>query len=163
MNIIIRQASIDDAEAAYQLIKELAAYENASEQVTLTLEQFIADGFGNKPTYFLNVAELTHDDGIKEIVGITLFFFAYSTWKGRIVYLEDLVVTQKYRRMGIGQLLLNQLVLFAQQHNAYQLRWHVLDWNEPAIKLYQKMGMELDPEWITCRLTKEQIEQYQPL
>ena len=161
MNIVIRKATKQDAPAAYALIKELAEFENAAEEVTLSLEQFAKDGFETEqPLFFLNVAELTKRNGETEIVGITLFYFIYSTWKGKIVYLDDLVVTQKYRRKGIGQLLLNALVQFAKAENANQLRWHVLDWNTPAIKLYEKLGMKLENEWITCKFGREQLDNF---
>ncbi|MGB1205863.1 MAG: GNAT family N-acetyltransferase [Chitinophagales bacterium] len=161
MKINIRKATKQDAKAAYRLIKELAKFENAVEEVTLSLEQFIKDGFEcEQPLFRLNVAELTKENGEKEIVGITLFYIIYSTWKGKIVYLDDLVVTQKYRRNGVGQLLLNALILFAKTENANQLRWHVLDWNTPAIKLYEKLGMKLENEWITCKLSQQQLASY---
>ena len=159
MNICIRKAERRDATAAYTLIKELAEFENAVEEVTLSLEQFTKDGFETEqPLFYLNVAELTKENGEREIVGITLFYFIYSTWKGKIVYLDDLVVTQKYRRKGVGKALLGELIRFAKAENANQLRWHVLDWNMPAIKLYEKLGMKLENEWITCKLSRKQLD-----
>ncbi len=153
MTINIRQAIKEDMEAVHALIRELALYENAAEQVSTTAETFAKDGFTDKPLFYVYVAEVANEstNNMPKIVGCALFFFAYSTWKGKIVYLDDLVVTQSYRRQGIGELLLRAVWAFARKHEARQVRWHVLDWNEPAIKFYKKLNVELDPEWITCR------------
>jgi len=162
MTITIRPAQKPDLPAAYALICELALFEKAPQEVTLTLEQFEKDGFGSHPLYFLNVAEITHpQSGKKEIAGMALFFFCYSTWKGKILYLDDVIVTEKHRSKGIGRLLINSVFTFAKQHGANQVRWHVLDWNTPAVAFYQKLGMKLEPEWITCKYTKDQILEFE--
>ena len=104
-----------------------------------------------------------HENGKKEIVGMALFYFMYSTWKGKILYLDDLIVTEPYRRLGVGQQLVDSLMEFAQETEVNQVRWHVLDWNEPAIRFYKKLGMRLEPEWITCKFDRRQILQYKKL
>lgn len=151
--IHIRKATPDDMQAVHQLIYELAVYEKEGDQVENTPEQMKKDGFGERPLFEIFVAE--HDDD--GIVGIAMFYFCYSSWKGKLCYLDDLVVTERYRRSGVGKMLFDTLAAYALEQDARQLRWHVMDWNEPAIKFYEKIEAELDPSWITCRLSKEQL------
>ena len=99
--------------------------------------------------------EIIKNDGI---VGIAFFYIAYSTWKGKMLYLDDLVITESWRRKGIGGLLLDKLLKYGHEKNVNQIRWHVLDWNEPAINMYRKIGVELDSEWIWCKMSRSQIE-----
>lgn len=153
MEVIIRKAEKKDAPGILNLIKELATYEKAREQVTNTVGMIEEDGFGNHHIFEAHIAEIN-----REIAGIAIYYIAYSTWKGKYVYLDDLVVTEKYRQYGIGKKLFDAVGQFAKSAGANQLRWHVLDWNEPAINFYRKYSASLDPEWITCKLTKEQIE-----
>ncbi|QQS29206.1 MAG: GNAT family N-acetyltransferase [Sphingobacteriales bacterium] len=160
MEITIRKAVKSDLAQAYRLICELALFEKAPDEVTLTLEQFEKDGFGENPLYFLEVAELVVPNGEKEIAGMALFFYSYSTWKGKILYLDDVIVTEKHRGKGIGKLLIDKVFKFAKEHEVKQVRWHVLDWNTPAINFYRQLGMSLEPEWITCKYSQSQIEQY---
>lgn len=138
-----------------ELIHELAIYEKAPDEVEITLEQLQQDGFGEKPVYEFFVAE---ENDL--IVGIALYYFRYSTWKGKAVYLEDLVVRESERGKGYGQLLLDAIIKEAKRTNSRQVRWQVLDWNEPAINFYKKLGADLDGEWINCTLNAEQIENY---
>lgn len=157
MSINIRPATIDDANAAYKLICELAEYEKAPQEVTVSCQQFTDDGFGTNPRYRLLVAEHSSPDQAPLIVGIAVFFDSYSTWKGKTIYLDDLIVTQTYRRYGIGKLLINALLDIARQEKANQVRWHVLNWNQPAIDFYQKMGVKMESEWITCKCEKSML------
>lgn len=157
MNILIRKAKESDLLAAYQLIKELALYENAAEEVVLSYEQFSKDFGMSHPIYKLHVAEVSDSTGNQIIAGISLFYFAYSTWKGKMVYLEDLVVSQTYRRQGIGEKLIESIFQFARDENANQVRWHVLDWNKPAIQFYEKLGVKMEEEWVTCKLEKDKL------
>lgn len=152
IEIKIRPAETSDLEAVYGLIKELARYENAPHEPTNSLTTFIEDGKGESPKFRVLVAE---DD--ETIVGIALYYLGYSTWKGAMMYLDDLVVLEKYRRHGVGKKLLLALQDKAREHQVNQLRWHVLDWNEPAIAFYNKMDASLDKSWITCKLEKEQL------
>lgn len=154
--IIIRKAIREDAAAAYGLIKELAEYEKAPQEVTVSLEEFTEDGFGAEPIYHLLVAETSETaENPKCIVGIALFYVAYSTWKGKMVYLDDLIVTEKHRKSGIGQQLIDAVFAFARTHGANQVRWHVLNWNEPAINFYKKMNTRLEDDWITCKFGRD--------
>ncbi|MGB1243011.1 MAG: GNAT family N-acetyltransferase [Chitinophagales bacterium] len=157
MKIITRKATKADLSAAHQLIYELAVYEKAAHEVVLTLEQFTKDFESSNPVYKLHVTEITPNNGKPTIVGIALFYFAYSTWKGKMVYLEDLVVSQAYRRQGIGEQLIESVFQFARDENANQVRWHVLDWNEPAIRFYEKLEVKMEEEWVTCKLEKDKL------
>ena len=157
MKLNIRKAVKEDLPAVFDLIKELAEYEKAPQEVILTLDELVEDGFGENPVYWLNVAEITEANQSKKIIGIALFYLAYSTWKGKIVYLDDLVVNANYRRYGIGQKLIDSIIAHARQIGAKQIRWQVLDWNEPAINFYRKIDAKLDDEWINCKIEYEKL------
>ncbi|GAB3202863.1 GNAT superfamily N-acetyltransferase [Pontibacter aydingkolensis] len=152
----IRKGIIDDLPQVLGLIKELAEYERAPLEVTNTLEEMRRDGFGENPIFKFFVAETAEN----EIVGIALYFTAYSTWKGKTLFLEDLVVTERLRRSGIGKKLFDAVAEEAKLTGAKRFRWQVLEWNEPAIAFYNKIGAELDGEWINCTMTEEQIQKY---
>ncbi|WPZ11286.1 GNAT family N-acetyltransferase [Roseivirga spongicola] len=151
----IRKGIKSDLPQVLELIQELADYEKAAHEVEITLIQLEEDGFGENPVYEFFVAE-----NESEIVGIALYYFRYSTWKGKAVYLEDLVVKGSERGKGYGQLLLDAIIKEAKRTNSKQVRWQVLDWNEPAIEFYKKLGADLDGEWINCTLTSQQIQSY---
>nr|WP_233150313.1 GNAT family N-acetyltransferase [Pontibacter sp. BT310] len=138
-----------------QLIQELAEYEKAPNEVTNTLEDMQRDGFGERPIFEFFVAE-----DQEAIVGIALYYTAYSTWKGRTIYLEDLVVTERLRRSGIGKKLFDVVAEEAKRLGAKRFRWQVLEWNEPAITFYKKIGADLDGEWMNCTMTEQQIQDY---
>lgn len=155
MNINIRKATSEDLSAIYGLIKELALFEKEPNEPTVSLEQFSKD-FGQ--LFQCLVAEKE-----QEVVGIALYFFGYSTWKGKLLYLDDLVVKEKYRQNKIGSQLFNHLMQIAKAENAGQVRWQVLDWNEPAIKMYKKINADFYTDWWTCKLEKDKIENYKDL
>ena len=113
------------------------------------------DGFGGQPIFEFYVADAAEEG----IVGIALYYTAYSTWKGKMLFLEDIVVTERVRRQGIGRLLFNAVVKAAQAGNYKRMKWQVLNWNEPAINFYRSIGANLDGEWINCNLTQEQLQQ----
>ena len=152
----IRKGTSEDVPAAYRLIKELALYEKAPEQVTITLEELVADGFGENPIYGLFVAEVD-----TEVIGIALYYEKYSTWQGRCIYLEDIVVTESERGKGIGHQLFQAVIGVAKERNSARMEWQVLDWNEPAINFYKKYNANLDGEWLNGKLTREQIQAYE--
>lgn len=152
MSAHIRIATKQDLPHVYGLIKELAVYENAPHEPTVSLEEFVEDGSGSNPRYRVIIAEKDHD-----ILGIALYYLGYSTWKGNMMYLDDLVVKESHRRFGIGKLLFQALIAAAREHGVNQLRWHVLNWNEPAINFYQQINASLDSEWITCKLEKDKL------
>jgi len=151
----IRKGKKEDLSQVLELIEELAEYEKASHEVEITLSQLEEDGFGENPVYEFFLAEAEN-----QVVGMALFYFRYSTWKGKAVYLEDLVVRESARGKGYGQMLLDAIVAEAKRTNSKQVRWQVLDWNEPAINFYKKLGADLDEEWVNCTLNAEQIENY---
>jgi GNAT superfamily N-acetyltransferase len=153
--IQIRKGTIDDLPQVLQLIQELAEYEKAPNEVTNTLEDMQRDGFGEHPIFEFFVAE-----DQEAIVGIALYYTAYSTWKGRTIYLEDLVVTERLRRSGIGKKLFDVVAEEAKRLGAKRFRWQVLEWNEPAIAFYKKIGADLDGEWMNCTMTEQQIQEY---
>lgn len=155
MEVEIRKGHRDDLPQVYALIKELAEFERAPQEVTNTLEDMELDGFGENPIFRFFVAESE-----AAIVGIALYYIGYSTWKGKMLFLEDLVVTEKLRRAGIGRKLFKAVAQEAKKTRAKRFKWQVLEWNEPAIAFYKKIGANLDGEWINCNMTEEQIQQY---
>ncbi len=130
-----------------ELVLELAEYEKAPHEVTNTLEMMERDGFGPQPVYGFFVAEFEN-----EIIGISIYYFRYSTWKGKRLYLEDIIVTNKYRGKGVGKLLFEETIEKARQEECTGLMWQVLEWNQPAIEFYKKYQTKLDGEWINCHL-----------
>ncbi len=152
-HIRIREGRKEDLPQVLALIQELALYEKAPDEVENTLEMMVEDGFGENPIYGFYVAE---KEG--EVVGLALYYYRYSTWKGKCLYLEDLVVTEPYRRYGIGKRLFNVIVEKAKAVHASRINWQVLEWNELAIRFYKSLNASLDSEWVNCSLTKEQID-----
>ena len=153
----LRRGQESDLPRVLALIQELAVYEREPDAVTNTLAMMRHDGFGPAPIFGFFVLESS-----AEIIGLALFYTAYSTWKGRMLYLEDLVVTEAARRGGYGRLLFDAVVAEAQRTGAQRMKWQVLDWNEPAINFYQKLGATLDPEWLNGNLSAEQLAAYVP-
>ena len=149
---MIREGRPGDVPGALELVKELAEYERAPLEVTNTVEEMLADGFGEKPIYGLFVAERE-----SVIVGIAIHYVRYSTWKGKMLFLEDIVVKESLRGQGIGKLLFEKCVELAIEKNYPGMIWQVLDWNEPAIQFYKKYNASLDPEWLNGKLTREQM------
>lgn len=141
-NMIIREARREDCAALLELVRELAVYEKAPDEVTVTLEHFEESGFGPNPVWKAFVAE----DGDK-IVGFALYYIRYSTWKGCRMYLEDLLVTESYRGQGIGRLLFDKLIAEAKEKKFSGMVWQVLEWNEPGINFYKKYDAKFDPGW----------------
>jgi ribosomal protein S18 acetylase RimI-like enzyme len=144
-----------------QLVRELAEYENAPEQVTVSLEHFIESGFGPNPVWWAFVAtsprpapkgEGEDETGGEYIAGFALYYIRYSTWKGQRLYLEDILVTNSMRGRGIGKLLFDRLIEEAKAKQLSAVVWQVLEWNEPAINFYKKYDTVFDAEWINCRL-----------
>jgi len=157
MGFIIRQGNENDIKGMFRLIKELAEFERAPEAVVNTEQQLLLDGFGPNSIYKVFVAE---DEATHEVVGMALYYTAFSTWKGQIFYLDDLVVTEKYRRFGLGRKLIHEVLNAAHQAGVNQIRWQVLDWNTPAVEFYKSLGVNLEPEWVNCTMTKEQLSTY---
>lgn len=157
MNIIIRKGTAQDIPGMFRLVKELAEFERAPEAVVNTEAQLLLDGFGDNSIYKVFVAE---DTATQQVVGMALYYTAFSTWKGQIFYLDDLVVTEAYRRYGLGRKLIHEVLKAAHLAGTNQIRWQVLDWNTPAVEFYKSLGATLEEEWINCSMNKEQLEAY---
>lgn len=152
MNFTLRKANKEDCTAMMKLVHELATYEKAPQEVTVTMDEFVDAGFGLKPIWEAFVAEIDH-----EIVGFALYYVRYSTWKGRSLYLEDFIVTEKLRGNKIGKALFERVIQEAKEKNYLSMVWQVLDWNEPALNFYQKYNSGLEKGWLNASLTKEQL------
>lgn len=143
----IRKAKKEDCPRILELVHELALYEKAPEEVTVTLEEMEDAGFGKNPVWEAYVAEV---EGV--IQGIALYYVRYSTWKGRRIYLEDLIVTEEMRGKGIGKLLFDKVVEEMKVKNYSGMVWQVLEWNSPAIAFYKKYNANFDPEWVNVTI-----------
>jgi GNAT superfamily N-acetyltransferase len=158
MKITIREGIKEDLPAVLRLIKELADFENARDQVTITLEDLEKDGFGYRPWFWFLVAEKDN-----EIVGLSFYWIRYSTWKGKFLFLEDFVIKEEYKRQGIGSKLFEETIKICKEHNLNGMIWQVLDWNSPAIDFYKKYDAEISSDWLNGKLTKKQIEKMNEL
>jgi ribosomal protein S18 acetylase RimI-like enzyme len=154
MEIIIRKAEARDVPRMLDLVRELAVFERAPEEVTVTLEHMRDAGFGSDPVWVGWVAEL---EGT--IVGMAVCYERYSTWKGRRLYLEDIIVTEGARGHRIGDRLFRQCAAYAVEKDYSGMLWQVLDWNTDAIRFYERFGAAMDPQWINGSLGKEQLKQ----
>jgi GNAT superfamily N-acetyltransferase len=146
-SIHIRKAVAADCPRLLELVQELAEYEKAPQEVTVTLEHFVESGFGTNPVWWAFVAEV---DG--KVQGFALYYIRYSTWKGQRMYLEDILVTESMRGKGLGKLLFDQLIVEAKERKLNGIVWQVLEWNEPAIQFYKKYDAAFDPEWVNCSI-----------
>ena len=153
MQFIVRKGNKADLPAVLELIKELAAYEKAPLEVTLTVQELERDGFGEKPVYSLFVAESRG-----EIIGMALYYLKYSTWKGTCIFLEDIIVNEQYRGHKVGLKLFEAIVRVSKEMNVPRMEWQVLDWNRLAIDFYERLGARQMKEWFSYRLLKEEME-----
>ena len=145
--INIRPAVADDCPAMLELIKELAVFERAPDEVTVSPEHFRESGFGNSPVWWAWVAEA---EGV--VVGFALYYVRYSTWKGQRMYLEDIIVNEPWRGKGIGRQLMDKLIEVAREKKFTGMMWQVLDWNEPAINFYKRYNARFDAEWVNVSI-----------
>ena len=155
MDIKIRNVKKEDMKRVHELIMELALYEKLPKEVDLTIDDLINDGFGEKKLFNCFVAEVN-----SKVEGMAIIYNRYSTWKGRTIHLEDLIVTKKMRNNGIGALLLDKVILFGKQMGVKRISWEVIDWNTKAIKFYERKGAKLIPDWNIIHLNEEAIKSY---
>ncbi|TMI96929.1 MAG: GNAT family N-acetyltransferase [Bacteroidetes bacterium] len=153
MKINIRRAVKEDCPRLLELVQELATYERAPNEVTVTLEHFTESGFRERPVWWAFVAASPNPSGGGEqIHGFALYYIRYSTWKGQAMYLEDILITNEMRGKGIGKLLFDRLIEEAREKKFNRIIWQVLDWNEPAIDFYKKYNAEFDSGWLNCSI-----------
>jgi len=141
--------------AVLRLIQELALFEKEPEAVKITVDDLKRDGFGERSLFEVIVAEV---EG--EIAGMALYYYCYSTWKGKMLHLEDIVVDEQYRRKSVGKALFDAIMLRAQKNAVKHIRFQVLNWNEQAIKFYEKYNVTFDDGWLTCKVYDHQIEEF---
>ncbi len=154
-SLVVRLATSEDMPAVHALIVELAIYERAGDEVETTVDQLTQDGFGPNAIFELFVAEW---EGV--LVGMALWYTKYSTWKGKCGYLEDLVVRDSHRGKGIGQSLFEAVARECAERNFGRMEWQVLEWNEPAIGFYKKLGGTLDAEWLNGKFTRSGLQRF---
>lgn len=149
----IRKGKKTDMPAVLSLIQELAVFEKEQDAVVVTIADLERDGFGEKPLFHTFVAELND-----EIIGMALYYYRYSTWKGKTIHLEDLIVKEAHRGTGAGLALYTEIIKQGKKDNVRRLEWNVLDWNEPAIRFYEKSGAKVLEDWRVVQMNEEGIE-----
>jgi len=155
MSILIRKAEKNDMPAVLGLIKELAIYEKEPDAVKITSETLIEEGLGKHPLFTCFVAEAED-----KIVGIALTYFVFSTWRGRTLHLEDLIVTEQMRGKGVGMALYKRVMEFGKEQEVAQVKWIVLDWNTPAIDFYEKTGAVMHKDWYIVAMNDEKLDAF---
>lgn len=153
MNVLVRKGKKEDLPIVIELIRELAAFERMPGEVEVTLDEMEKWGFGEEKVFDFFVLEKD-----SKIVAMALYYFKYSTWKGKCLFLEDIIVTESERKKGFGKLLFNAVVKVAQEEKVKRMEWQVLEWNEAAIRFYKRYMSYFDEEWINCKLTFKQIQ-----
>ena len=151
----IRKGNPEDMEAVLGLIKELAVFEKEPDAVLITVEDLIRDGFGQNPLFHVFVAEIEN-----EIVGIAFYYYRYSTWKGKTIHLEDLVVKEKMRGSGVGFALYSEIIKQGKKDKVRRIDWHVLDWNTSAIDFYEKSGAKVLKDWYLTQMDEAGINYF---
>jgi len=155
MSFVIRECTKTDLKHVLNLVKELATFEKEPDAVEITIEDLERDGFNNNPMFKIYIAENEN-----EIVGMALFYYRYSTWKGKTIHLEDLIVKQNMRGKGIGRALYDKVLSFAFKNNLKRVEWVVLDWNTNAINFYVQSGAKILEDWKTVQMDEVGLKNY---
>lgn len=155
MSFTIRFSTEKDMAAVHRLITELAVYENEPEAVEISVEDLERDGFSKNPRFKIFVAE----EG-NEIIGMALFYERYSTWKGKAIHLEDLIVTQSKRKLGVGKALYTELMRYGYENGYKRIAWEVLDWNKNAIDFYESTGAGILDGWQVVHMREENLKKF---
>lgn len=155
MSFIIRKAEKKDIQSVLDLIIELAVFEKEPDAVEITVEDLLRDGFSEQPKFQLYVAEES-----EQVIGIALFYERYSTWKGKTIHLEDLIVTQSKRKLGVGKALYSAVLQYAHEHGFNRVAWEVLDWNTNAIEFYKSTGATYLSDWSVVQMNKENLKKF---
>jgi GNAT superfamily N-acetyltransferase len=153
--MIIRKAQKEDMKAVLELIQELATFEKEPQAVEITVNDLVRDGFCENPLFHCFVAELEN-----EIVGMALYYYRYSTWKGKTIHLEDLIVKEKMRGSGLGFALYSKIIEQGKTDNVRRIEWAVLDWNTPAIEFYNKSGAKVFEDWRIAQMNEQGISSF---
>ncbi|OOG63784.1 GNAT family N-acetyltransferase [Flavobacterium sp. A45] len=151
----IRKGKKEDMHGVLALIQELAVFEKEPDAVLITEEDLVRDGFGTNPLFQVFVAEVEN-----EIVGIALYYYRYSTWKGKTIHLEDLVVKDSMRGTGLGYALYSEIIKQGKQDQVRRIEWNVLDWNTPAIDFYEKSGAKILDDWRVVQMAENDINYF---
>ena len=160
----IRKGNPDDMQAVLDLIQELADLENEPDAVLVTVDDLLRDGFGTNPLFEVFVGEVETDlngnQQTKEIVGMALYYYRFSTWKGKTIHLEDLVVKEKMRGTGLGYALYSEILKQGKKDNVRRVEWNVLDWNTPALEFYEKSGAKILKDWQVVQMDEAGINYF---
>lgn len=151
----IRKGKPEDMKAVLELIQELAIFEKEPDAVLITVDDLIRDGFGEKPLFHVFVAEAD-----EKIVGIALYYYRYSTWKGKTIHLEDLIVKEEMRGTGLGSALYSEIMKQGKKDNVRRIEWNVLNWNTPAVNFYENSGAKVIEEWRVVQMDEAGINSY---
>ena len=151
----IRKGSINDMPAVLELIKELAHFEKEPNAVVVTVEDLEKDGFSDHPLFHTFVAEVDN-----KVVGIALYYYRYSTWKGKTIHLEDLIVKESMRGTGCGSALYKEIIKQGKADKVRRIEWNVLDWNKPAIDFYKKSGAKVFDDWLVAQMDEKGIDNF---
>lgn len=162
--MIIRKGQKEDMPAVLDLIKELAIFEKEPNAVVLTVEDLERDGFQENPLFHTFIAELDNESNdskqVKQIVGMALYYYRYSTWKGKTIHLEDLIIKEKMRGSGLGFALYKEIIAQGKKDDVRRIEWNVLDWNTPAIEFYEKSGAKILTDWRVVNMDENGIEEF---
>lgn len=156
----IRKGESEDMKSVLDLIQELATFEKQPDAVLVTVDDLKRDGFGTNPLFEVFIAEVKNNDGSTNILGIALYYYRYSTWNGRTIHLEDLIIKEEYRGKGIGYALYSEVIKQGKKDKVRRIEWNVLVWNKNAIDFYEKSGATILDEWKVAQMDEDGINNF---